>query len=198
MSETAPIRVEEVTAEEVRPLRLKYLRPGSPPESVRYECDALPTTRHYAVRDEAGKVVAVGTTHPEDRLAGLAPYLSPGMRIRGLAVDDEWRGRGVAAAVLEHMLAWGREHGLREAWGNARAANEAFFRRHGFREVSSAYEVPGVGVHMVVARDLSRLTRAEKRSGVRRPETPEGALTPEAPESGPDPLSEDLRGSDGD
>lgn len=143
---------EEVPVEIVRPLRLEHLRPGQAPESVVYRSDEDPTARHYAVRDEGGRVIGVGSVHFSNRLAGEAPHEAPGMRIRGMAVEEAWQGKGVGAALLEAMLAMASEAGIREAWANARTATIGFYERTGFRPVSHEFDIPTIGPHRVVAR----------------------------------------------
>lgn len=178
--------VREVAVEAVRPLRTLVLGAQGHGAEVCYECDADPSTRHFAALTPGGELVGVATVHREDRLAGYGPYLSPGMRVRGLAVKEGWRGRGVARALLEALHDAGRAQGIRESWGNGRDANLDFFRRHGYREVSDVFEVVGEGRHVVVARDLARLTRAEKaRRRPRAASDPEPDPRPAAPPAPP-------------
>jgi GNAT superfamily N-acetyltransferase len=154
MSPEAEFAVEEVSADEVRPMRRKHLRPDRPIEDVVYRSDADPTARHFAARTPDGRIVGVGSLHLEDRMAGQQPYGSPGMRIRGIAVEEDWRGRGVGQALMERMLAVGREAGVREAWGNARVVNLGFYESSGFQVKSGEFELTGIGVHVVMARVL--------------------------------------------
>lgn len=173
MSEDPGFKVVEVDVEVVRPLRRKYLRPHRPPEEVAYESDDDPTARHMAAKDARGRVVGIGSLHMEDRVAGQEPFRSPGMRLRGFAVEDVWRGRGVGVALVEAALAVGRAAGAAEAWGNARTRNLNFYTRAGFSEVSSEFELPGMGPHVVVARPCEEKGRKVRRKK-RRPKKPGG------------------------
>ncbi len=175
--EARAFRIQQVAVERVRSVRTEYLRDGVASEDIAYECDADPATRHFAAVTTDGDVVGVATAHPEDRLAGYGPYRSPGVRIRGLAVRDEWRGRGVAQALLDAVHDFSRSLGAQEIWGNGRRSNFEFFRRHGYQAVSDQYEVVGQGSHVVVARNLGRLTKAEK---TRRRQDDAGGPDPEA------------------
>ena len=167
-TEAAPVRpwtVHAVPVDEVRALRLKYLRPGGSDDDVVYKTDDDPTAQHFAAKDEDGNVVGVGSMHVENRVAGVAPYGVPGMRIRGMAVEETWRGRGVGADIIRAMVRAGCEAGMTEAWANARTANLGFYQRTRFKPVSSAFEIPRIGEHVVMARSLEKeAKKLEKQS----------------------------------
>ncbi len=146
--------IVEVTVEEVRPLRSRYLLPDHPEEAVVFQSDEHPTARHFAAKDADGRIVGVGSLCFVDRVAGQAPFGSPGMRMRGLAVEDDYRGQGVGAALVAHMLEIGREAGIAEGWATAPIRNLRFFRKHKFKTMSAEFDVVGLGPHLVIARSL--------------------------------------------
>jgi N-acetylglutamate synthase-like GNAT family acetyltransferase len=150
----ASYEIGEATAEEVRPLRSRYLRPDHPDEAVVYKSDIDETARHFAARDAEGRILAVASLCVMDRVAGIPPFGHPGMRMRGLAVEDDSRGKGIGAAMVAHLLEIAREAGVAEAWATAPTRNLPFFRKHKFRPMSSEFEVAGFGMHRVVARNL--------------------------------------------
>lgn len=154
MAEDPQFEIEAVDVEVVRPLRRKLLRPDQAAEAVEYASDVKESARHFAAKDAEGRVIGVGSLHFEDRVAGLEPFGAPGMRIRGMAVEDDWRGKGVGAGLLERMLDVARAAGIQEAWANARAQNLGFYERSGFRPMSSEFEIPGIGPHVVMTRPI--------------------------------------------
>lgn len=168
MAETDPatpaFTIEEVDVEVVRPLRHRHLRPDQPRDAVAYESDTCETCRHFAARDAEGKVIGVATLHFQDRVAGLPPFGSPGMRMRGMAVEDDWRGKGVGAGLVARMLDFALAAGIAEAWANARTGNRRFYLKNGFREVSSAFELPSIGEHIVVARSLQKAAKKARKA----------------------------------
>jgi N-acetylglutamate synthase-like GNAT family acetyltransferase len=179
VSNEESFRIDEVSVETVRPLRQRLLRPDQPEDAVSYRSDEDHTARHFAAHDEGGRVVGIGSLHFENRVAGRGPFGEPGMRIRGMAVDDEWRGCGVGKGLLERMLAAGREAGVMEAWANARTATLGFYRRSGFHAMSSEFEIPDIGPHIVMACSLverkRRMARKKKRrSPPTEPDHPPG------------------------
>ncbi len=179
MSETsdAPaFSVKEVEVEAVRPLRHRHLRPDQPTDAVEYKSDDCPTCRHFAAYDAEGILIGVGTSHHADRVAGQPPFGSPGLRIRGMAVEDDWRGKGVGTALLDAMVEAGVEEGMVEAWANARTAARNLYARAGFKEVSQEFDMPSIGEHVVVAMSLvKRVKKARKASPADEPQADEGA-----------------------
>jgi N-acetylglutamate synthase-like GNAT family acetyltransferase len=151
--------IAEADADLVRPLRHRYLRPDQPLGAVAYKSDECPTCRHFAATDTAGAVIGVGTMHFADRVAGQPPFGAPGMRIRGMAVEDDWRGKGVGAGLVARMLEIALEAGIVEVWANARTANRGFYARNGFTEVSGEFELPTMGEHVVVALGVEKAAK---------------------------------------
>ncbi len=62
-------------------------------------------------------------------------------------------------ASVSAMLEVGCKAGINEAWANARSANLGFYRRSGFRAVSSEFEIPKIGPHVVMACVISEKVR---------------------------------------
>ena len=161
----------------VRPLRLRYLRPGELEDSVAYKSDELESAVHFAVRDAEGNVIGVGSGHEENRVAGHPPHLTPGFRVRGMAVEPEWRGKGVGRAILGALIQVAREAGAGEVWANARVESINIYVKSGFARLSSAFDIPLIGEHVVVAMGL--LTRKELKAR-------QAAEDSEAPVDAPD------------
>jgi len=143
-AEPALIRV--LSAEEVRPLRQRELRPNQAYEETAYPGDDLAETVHLGAFD-GERLVGIASLYCEDRLD--AP--NPGWRLRGMATAADVRGAGFGAALLaacvEHVAA---SEGA-ELWCNARMTAVGFYRRAGFEVVSDEFDVPGIGAHVVMA-----------------------------------------------
>jgi N-acetylglutamate synthase-like GNAT family acetyltransferase len=156
--------IEEVGVDVVRPVRHRHLRPNQPADAVSYQSDTCETCRHFAARDTSGAVIGVGSLNLEDRVAGQPPFNKPGMRLRGMAVEDAWRGKGVGAGLVGRMIEVGVESGIVEVWANARTANRRFYLKNGFKEVSSPFEIPGIGEHVVVALSLGKAVKKARKA----------------------------------
>jgi GNAT superfamily N-acetyltransferase len=149
------VTLERVDVEAVRPLRREVLRRGQPPEASIYPHDDDPATVHVGAFTPERTLVGVATLlPPENRHAGQPPYRTPGARFRGMGVDPAWQKKGVGARLLAEMRRLARERGARELWANARVSAVTFYERHGLRVVSTPFDLPALGEHLVVAEPL--------------------------------------------
>lgn len=127
--------------EEIVDLRHHYLRQGQPRDSAHYpDIDDLDTTAHLAV-------------FVDDALAGCATMhsdISPSgrcqLRIRGMAVEEGFRGQGLGAALVR----WCQQRALSSGdgiWCNARIRAVSMYARCGFEIVSDEFEIEKIGPH---------------------------------------------------
>ena len=142
------LRVELAQAEQLWALRTSVLRPDFEPGRLAvYDVDALQTTLHVVARHEpTGQVVGCATIM-------LDPWpLEPerqALRLRGMAVEPAWRGRGVGQRVLgvamtQAVLAHPE---LTTLWCNARLGAVHFYERMGFVRVGDLFELEAIGPH---------------------------------------------------
>ena len=139
--------IRRVTAEEVRPLRHRVLRPGQAFEETVYPGDDAGV--HLGAFD-ADRLVGIASLYEEDRVDGRAG----GWRLRGMATDAGVRGAGYGGALLAGCVDAVAQAGGTELWCNARMAAVGFYRRAGFEVVSEEFDVPGIGAHVVMTRPV--------------------------------------------
>lgn len=128
--------IAEVSVEDVYDLRREVLRRGTPSDNVRFDQDDDPRTRHLAIRDDSGAVIAASTWSP--RPLPDRPY-EPGVQLRGMAVSPDHRGRGLGAAMLVAGLDVARRDGAVLVWANARDSALDFYRANGFAVVGDGF-----------------------------------------------------------
>ncbi|WP_370691995.1 GNAT family N-acetyltransferase [Bradyrhizobium xenonodulans] len=68
-------------------------------------------------------------------------------RLRGLAVVEFARRRGVATALLKSVIVRSHAKGARALWGMTRIAAVPVHTRLGFETIGTQYEVPPAGPH---------------------------------------------------
>ena len=78
---------------------------------------------YFVVREDDGRVVGV---------AGLELHGEDGL-LRSVAVDEDYRGQGLAAALVEAVVDRARRVGLRSVYLLTTSAR-AYFERHGFSD----------------------------------------------------------------
>ena len=95
---------------------------------------------------EGPELIAVGLIGPEGE---------PGTwRVRGMATAPAARGRGAGSAVLKALLEHARSRGAQRVWANVRIGARTLYERAGLRVVSEVFELPDIGPHVVMRREL--------------------------------------------
>jgi ribosomal protein S18 acetylase RimI-like enzyme len=135
--------VREIPIAETRALRQEILRPHQSLD----ELAAHEPADAFAVGAFAGDdLVAVGF---------VAPDGEPGRwRVRGMATKPEARGRGAGTAILDALVSYARARGATRIWCNARTPARALYERAGFVVVSDEFELPQIGPHFRMERNI--------------------------------------------
>jgi len=139
--------VRRVSGEQVVDLRHKVLRAGLPRETAVFPGDDKPTARHYGAYEDDTLVGCV-TLHSSQWEGG------PAWQLRGMAVADGGRGRGVGKALIEFLEEDISDSGARQLWCNARVPAAAFYEKMGWRIESEAFEIPTAGPHMRMSKRM--------------------------------------------
>jgi GNAT superfamily N-acetyltransferase len=145
-----PLTIRRAVADEIVDLRHRVLRSGLPRESAIFPGDELPTSRHFGAFD-GPKAVCCATFH-------LEPWQGePAWRLRGMATDDNFRGKGVGRALLnfaEEIVI--SENPIRLFWCNARTPAAQFYQSLDWKIVSDVFEIPTAGPHYVMVKRLGQ------------------------------------------
>ena len=83
----------------------------------------------------------------ELRAVGSMVREGDGWRIRGMATDPDWRGRGLGGLVLERLLT---AAGGEPVWCQARPRAVSLYERFGFERDGPPFDVPGLGPHQLM------------------------------------------------
>ena len=155
---TDAIDIREVDVRRVKPLRTRVLRPQfEAGRLLDYDGDDSDDAHHFAALNvESGEVVGVVSYLPETL---PVDGRSAEVRLRGMAVCEDLRGRGVGAHLLSTTLTKVALHHPRwsAVWASARTAVIEFYANHGFESVGPRFEMPSVGPHQRMVRELPDL-----------------------------------------
>jgi ribosomal protein S18 acetylase RimI-like enzyme len=136
--------VREIPIAATRALRQRILRPHQTLEQL--AAHEPPDAFAVGVFD-SGDLIAVGF---------VAPDGGPGSwRIRGMATTPQARGRGAGTAVLDALAAHAIAQGATRLWCNARTPARSLYERAGFRIASDEFELPDIGPHFVMERNIA-------------------------------------------
>ena len=115
--------IEEITAKDCYALRESILRPGQPIENWTFEADDDPRTIHLAIKEDE-EIVGIVSLLPEKNDA-VPDHL---WRLRGMAITEEYRGKGVGQQLLHALLKKVDE----SVWCTARKNVAQFYLNNGF------------------------------------------------------------------
>ena len=120
-------------------LRWKVLRIGLPLETAHYHgIDEDPRTK-FVVAHLGGKMVGCATLQTDPRDGAI-------YRIRGMAVDENVRNRGIGTKIVNLLQEFAATHKT-GIWCNARIRAVPMYERCGFVIVSDVFEIEGIGPH---------------------------------------------------
>lgn len=140
------LHVTLTAVDRVRPLRREVLRVGQGFGAASFGGDDAAETLHVAAIDGgSGRVVGCASVMVE-------PHDGIAHRLRGMAVDPAWQGRGVGTRVLRRIEDELRRRGADAMWCKARVPAVGFYERQGWRCVGEAYDVPPHGPHRTMVR----------------------------------------------
>lgn len=83
---------------------------------------------HQAAIDQRNNVIGVGRISPES---------SAVMRIRYMAVADDFRRQGIGSHIVQNLLAYAKQNNVGMCWLNARENAVEFYRKNGFDVINS-------------------------------------------------------------
>jgi ribosomal protein S18 acetylase RimI-like enzyme len=100
---------------------------------------------HAMVREPAGSVVAIGRLHlntPEEA------------QIRYMAVDEQWRNRGLGTRILDSLESQARSQSVERIVLNSREDAVGFYVKHGYQVERQARTLFGDIRHIRMRKDL--------------------------------------------
>jgi GNAT superfamily N-acetyltransferase len=156
------ILVRQIDVDETLELRQRVLRPGQSPRDLVFPGDRDSSSFHagaFEGGENGGPLVGVASVYEQAmegaEANGLGFLSGAGVwRLRGMAVDDGCRGKGIGGVLLRACVEWVEHGGGRVLWCNARVPAEAFYVAHGFVRHGDVFELPAIGPHVVMSRAL--------------------------------------------
>lgn len=153
--------VEQVRVEVTWALRQRVLRPHQQIADMALPGDDDARAGHFAAYDWAGAVVGTATVRPDavpPELQQAGPASASqlgrivGWRLRGMATDERWRGRGVGAGVLARVLEHVGRAGGGLLWCHARTPALTFYLRAGLVAAGEPWDDARKGPHVLMWR----------------------------------------------
>ena len=142
--------VKEITTDETLPLRSAVLRDGKPFDECRFAEDGKPGSFHLGYFDDE-HLVGIASFYP----IGFDNIEEPGMQLRGMAIDEQYQGKGIGKAILQFADEKIKsDPAITHIWCNARKIAYKFYESQGFGFVSEEFEIAEVGPHRKMIKTL--------------------------------------------
>lgn len=142
--------IKAISAHETYAIRQRVLRPHQTMDEVAFAGDDEPDTFHLGAFD-AGYLVGIVSLYQQTtpKLVLDKPW-----QLRGMATLPEYQGQGsgrslVLAALDEIKLRCGAN-----IWCNAREVALTFYQKLAFKVHGDPFEIPGIGPHYMMWRNV--------------------------------------------
>lgn len=142
------MQVEQISAEETKPLRHKVLWPHIELEKdCVIDIDQREDAIHLGCKDAQGNIIGV---------CSLFEMTTPKLdfpkqyRLRAMATDPEVRGAGAGRRIVQHALELIESKGYDVLWCDAREVALGFYERMGFDRIDEWYQVRNIGPHQLM------------------------------------------------
>lgn len=147
----AMMHVEQIRSEETHTLRHLVLWPHlTSPEACVIDIDLRNDAMHFGVKHN-DTIVAIGSFFQMDspKIEASNPY-----RLRAMAVHPEHRGKNFGQALIHAACEELKQKKVDILWCDARIKAVSFYHRLGFHALPEVYEVPRIGPHQFMWKNL--------------------------------------------
>lgn len=136
--------IKKITSKETYVIRRPILRKGLPIESCKFKNDTHPSSIHLCAI-EKNKIIGVITALP-NRCPNFPK--KKGYQIRGLAVLEKHRRKGVASVLIKEMEKMIKKvYSVDLIWLNSRISASKFYLENNYQPYGRKFEVEYSGTH---------------------------------------------------
>lgn len=148
------VTIRQVPASATLHLRRQVLRPWLQEADCAFNHDSDPESVHL-LAESGDEVLGVASILPEDKEGNHSESV---FRIRGMAVLESERGRGIGARLLRELLERAaRSKNLDCVWCNSRLRAATLYARQGFFKTGEPFELPDIGPHVTMEIPASKI-----------------------------------------
>jgi len=142
--------VKEITTDETLNIRQRILRPTLQVQDCIFPGDYQSSTHHFGafINTELVGVVSLFL-----QACDKIPQQG-GRQIRAMATMPEHRGLGVGLQLIQAAEDFSINHQVPFLWANARVTAKEFYRKAGYQVDELAFDIEGVGMHVLINKPL--------------------------------------------
>lgn len=145
--------VKQINPQDTLPLRQKVLKPFLRLSECLNDKDLLTDTYHFGIFKDSSLLCICSwekENHPD--FPSIQQY-----RLRGMATDQNSQGLGLGKLLITETLMFLKERGCDFVWANARIKAFSFYEKLGFNFHGELFELPRIGPHKVIYKNLNNL-----------------------------------------
>jgi len=143
------IRIKEVSLDVIRPFRLRNLYNRLPEKLGIYPEDFVKTTKHFVLYIDENVTSCLTLIKKKNKPSDPESY-----QIRGMVTIKEFRGRGYASMLINHLSKNLKKKKTKIIWCNSRVSAINFYKKNRFEETGLSFKKKLIGAHQRVARYL--------------------------------------------
>lgn len=143
--------VKQINAGDTHDIRHKMLREGFPIEECTFKSDEDDQTFHLGAFEE-GKLVSVASFYFEKNITFDEQNQ---YRLRGMATLPDYQRKGLSSELLKMAFPIIKQNFCSLLWCNARSSAVGFYQKVGFEKTGEEFEIPNVGPHFLMFKQLS-------------------------------------------
>jgi ribosomal protein S18 acetylase RimI-like enzyme len=144
------MKAKFITPEETYSLRHSVLRPHQDIIDCHYPGDHTGTTFHLGVFDN-DKIISIGSYYRE---VNTEFPQADQYRLRGMATHPDYRKKGYGAILMAEGDKILKDRSISRIWCYAREVAFHFYSKVGFTFHGPIFDIPGIGAHKVMFKDL--------------------------------------------
>lgn len=142
--------IQLIEANKTLPLRQRLLRPHLTLQQNQLVEDTVPSTFHIGAFDGSALVaIASFVQECHEEIPGQNCY-----RLRQMATEPDYRGRGVARQVMEAGFRELENRGAEVLWCHARVVAFKFYEKMGLEYHGDFFDIPHIGPHKLMFKRL--------------------------------------------
>lgn len=147
---TELVKIKQVHYTETYPIRQIILRPNRALETCFFQGDERETTIHFGLFFQNELVGIISLFKNENPLFEEEWQY----QIRGMAVLENFQKYGFGKMLVRHSEEFLQKQNTKLIWFNAREVAVNFYKKQGYEIIGNAFDIPDVGVHFVMWKNL--------------------------------------------
>ena len=136
--------IKIISTEETLPVRQQVLRNNKPLEDCKLDGDNREGTFHLGCFESDSLVGVITCIEAENNV----------FQVRGMAVLDEYQGRQIGRQLMEKAQELMILKNARIIWMNAREKAIPFYKKLGYSQEGSLFNIPEIGLHIKMTKNI--------------------------------------------